>query len=39
VNSGDLSVQRGLTLEDMRDYAERTYRGSATAALMTAAAD
>jgi len=39
VNSGDLSVQRGLTIEDMRDYAARAYHGSPTAALMTTAAD
>jgi len=39
VNSGDLSLQQELTLENMKDYAARTYRGSATAALMTAAAD
>ena len=39
VNSGDLSLQRELTLENMKDYAARTYRGSATAALMTAAAE
>jgi hypothetical protein len=35
VNSGDLSVQRGLTVEDMKDYAERAYRRS-RADLMTA---
>jgi hypothetical protein len=28
VNSGDLSVQRGLTAEDMKDYAERAYHRS-----------
>jgi hypothetical protein len=39
VNSGDLSVQRGLTIGDMKDYAERTYHGSPTAPLVTAAAD
>jgi len=39
VTSGDLSLQRELTLENMKDYAARTYRGSATAALMTAAAE
>ena len=35
VNSGDLSVQRGLTVEDMKDYAERAYSRS-RADLMTA---
>jgi hypothetical protein len=39
VNSGDLSVQRELTIDDMRDYAARAYHGSPTAALMTTAAD
>ena len=31
VNSGDLSVQRGLTVEDMKDYAERAYHLMVTA--------
>jgi hypothetical protein len=35
VNSGDLSVQRGLTVEDMKDYAERAYHR----ALMTTASN
>ena len=38
VNSGNLSVQRGLTVEDMKDYAERAYRRS-RANLITASAD
>jgi hypothetical protein len=38
VNSGDLSVQRGLTVEDMKDYAERAYRRSG-AGLMTTASN
>jgi hypothetical protein len=36
VNSGDLSVQRGLTVEDMKDYAERAYHRSE---LMTTASN
>jgi hypothetical protein len=36
VNSGDLSVQRGLTVEDMKDYAERAYHRSSTALMTTA---
>ncbi len=39
VNSGDLLVQRQLTIEDLKDYAKRTYRDSATASLTTAAAN
>jgi hypothetical protein len=40
VNSGDLFVQRRLTREAMKRYAERTYRGSPTAGLTkTAASD
>jgi hypothetical protein len=38
VNSGDLSVQRGLTVEDMKDYAERAYHRS-KADLMTTASN
>jgi hypothetical protein len=38
VNSGDLSVQRGLTVEDMKDYAERAYHRS-RANLMTTASN
>jgi hypothetical protein len=38
VNSGDLSIQRGLTVEDMKDYAERAYHRS-RADLMTTASD
>jgi hypothetical protein len=38
VNSGDLSVQRGLTVEDMKDYAERAYHRS-QAHLMTTASN
>jgi hypothetical protein len=38
VNSGDLSVQRGLTVEDMKDYAERAYHRS-SADLMTTASN
>jgi hypothetical protein len=38
VNSGDLSVQRGLTAEDMKDYAERAYHRS-RANLMTTASN
>jgi hypothetical protein len=36
VNSGDLSVQRGLTVEDMKDYARRAYHRSE---LMTTASN
>ena len=36
VNSGDLSVQRELTVEDMKDYAERAYHRSRGALLTTA---
>jgi len=36
VQSGDLFVQRQLTLRDMKDYVERTYHRSAPAALVTA---
>jgi hypothetical protein len=39
VNSGDLSVQRGLTVEDMKDYAERAYHRSRAAELMTTASN
>jgi hypothetical protein len=36
VNSGDLSVQRGLTVEDMKDYAERAYHRSRGDLMTTA---
>ena len=36
VNSGDLSVQRGLTVEEMKDYAERAYHRSRADLMMTA---
>jgi hypothetical protein len=36
VNSGDLSVQRGLTVEDMKDYAERAYHRSRANLMVTA---
>ena len=39
VNSGDLLVQRQLTIEDLKDYAKRTYRDSAIAGLTTTAAN
>jgi hypothetical protein len=35
VNSGDVFVQRQLTNEDMKDYVQRSYRGSPPADLMT----
>ena len=37
VQSGDLFVQRQLTLRDMKDYIARTYHRSTPAALVTAA--
>jgi hypothetical protein len=37
VNSGNLFVQRRLTISDMKDYAERTYHGSDTAETITTA--
>jgi hypothetical protein len=37
VNSGNLLVQRRLTISDMKDYAERTYHGSHTAESITTA--
>lgn len=39
VNSGDLLIQRRLTIGDMRDYAERAYQGSRTAGLTTTASN
>ena len=39
VNSGNLFVQRQLTIADLRDYAERTYHGSGTANLVTIASE
>jgi hypothetical protein len=41
-NSGDsrnLSVQRQLTISDLRDYAERTYRSSSNGNLVTIASE
>ena len=37
VQSGDLFVQRQLTLRDMKDYVERTYHRSTPTSLVTAA--
>ena len=37
VNSGNLFVQRRLTIADMKDYAERAYHGSHIAELITTA--
>jgi hypothetical protein len=37
VNSGNLLVQRRLTISDMKDYAERTYHDSHTAESITTA--
>lgn len=37
VQSGDLFIQRRLTLRDMRDYVDRTYHPSVPATLLTAA--
>lgn len=39
VNSGDLFLQRRLTIDDMKDYARRTFHGSHTADLTTTASD
>ncbi len=39
VNSGDLFAQRRLTAADLKDYAERTYRGSPTAGLTKTASN
>jgi hypothetical protein len=37
INSGNLLVQRRLTVSDMRDYAQRTYHGSHTDESITTA--
>ena len=39
VSSGDLSAQRPLTADDLKDYAKRTYRGSPAAGLTATASD
>ena len=39
VNSGDLFAERQLTAADLKDYAERTYRGSPTAGLTRTASN
>jgi len=36
---GNLSVQRQLTISDLRDYAERTYHGSGNVNLVTIASE
>lgn len=39
VNSGDLPVERRLTIADLQDFAKRTYRDPPTAGLMTTASN
>jgi hypothetical protein len=39
VNSGDLFAQRRLTAADLKDYAERAYRGAPTAGLTITASN
>lgn len=39
VNSGDLFAQRQLTAADLKDYAQRTYRGSLTAGMTRTASN
>ncbi len=38
-NSGNLSVERQLTISDLREYAKRTYHGSANVNLLTIASE